>query len=378
MKIGFAGRWSPYDKKSWSGTYYYSCRAIEQHHEVTVFQFNWSFWVREWLLLKKQYGKKILHKEVAVEFLSGYARHFSSKLDEALKGYDIDVIYAPAAPQLIAFAKTTIPIIFLTDASFQQIQGYYNSYQNLASFSLRQGIDTDKRAFHTASHCLLASEWCRQSAIKDYGVDPVHITVAPLGANLDQIPDAYELDFTKNDETCRLLFLGVEWERKGGQIAYDTFVKLRREGFPVTLTIIGCVPPFPVEQPGVEVIPFLDKHDPAQSAKLYQYLKDSSFLFLPTRAECAGVVFCEASAYGVPSITTDTGGVPTYVKNDENGYMLPLSAGADEFAQQIKTVFEDRNRFKSLREKSRIRFEKYLNWDAWVNEFNVIAAKLAK
>lgn len=32
-------------------------------------------------------------------------------------------------------------------------------------------------------------------------------------------------------------------------------------------------------------------------------------LLLPTRAECAGIVFNEASAYGVPILLTDTGGV---------------------------------------------------------------------
>lgn len=45
-----------------------------------------------------------------------------------------------------------------------------------------------------------------------------------------------------------------------------------------------------------------------------------NFLLLPTIAECAGIVFAEASGYGIPSITYDTGGVGTYVIDGINGF----------------------------------------------------------
>ncbi|MBK7121948.1 MAG: hypothetical protein IPH68_03555 [Chitinophagaceae bacterium] len=45
----------------------------------------------------------------------------------------------------------------------------------------------------------------------------------------------------------RLLFLGVEWERKGGQIALDTFYALQNNGMQVQLKIIGCQPPLHIK-----------------------------------------------------------------------------------------------------------------------------------
>ncbi len=376
MKIGFAGRWSPLDKRSWSGTYYYTYQELKKRHEVATFLFKWPFYVREWLILKKQYGKLFLKKNVAVEFLNGYARYFSRCLDAAVKEKKIDAIFVPAAPQLIAYAKTDVPVIFLTDATFQQIQGYYNSYQNLVAFSLQQGINMDSRGFHKAAHCILASDWCKQSAVHDYGLNPERITVCALGANLDRIPSRSEILLQKRDAICRLLFLGVEWERKGGQIAYDAFLALKKAGVPVQLTIIGCVPPFAINEPGVEVIPFLDKHDAAQSERLYQYLKNASFLLLPTRAECAGVVFCEASAYGVPSITTETGGVPTYVQNGVNGFMLNIEEGGAAYAEKIAAVFNNTANYEQLRNTSRHRFETELNWAHWGNVFEQVLQQI--
>ena len=53
-------------------------------------------------------------------------------------------------------------------------------------------------------------------------------------------------------------------------------------------------------------------------------MSSSDILLLPTQAECAGIVFVEASAYSMPIFTHDTGGISNYVINGINGYRLPL------------------------------------------------------
>jgi glycosyltransferase involved in cell wall biosynthesis len=378
MKIAFAGRWSPLDKKSWSGTYHYTYHQLKQRHHVEYFYFKWSYFIREWLLLRRQYGKLILKQQVAVEFLKDYSKYFSNQLNYALKGKDIDALFIPAAPQLLAYLNTSIPAVFLTDATFQQIQGYYHSFKNIAPFNLREGIAIDSLAFSKAARCLLASDWCKASAITDYGIEPECITVAPFGANLDIIPDIKDICLTQEDEICRLLFLGVEWERKGGQIAYDAFKALQKKGVHCQLTIIGCIPPIEIKEKEVTIIPFLNKHDANESAQLYQYLKNASFLLLPTRAEAAGIVFCEAAAYGIPSIATQTGGVATYVHDNENGFLLNTEATGSAYADIIYRVFSDKQQYNQLRKKSRNRFDTVLNWNVWGNSFDKILAEILR
>jgi glycosyltransferase involved in cell wall biosynthesis len=77
------------------------------------------------------------------------------------------------------------------------------------------------------------------------------------------------------------------------------------------------------------------------------------------------MVFCEASAYGLPSITTDTGGISGAVKDGENGFMLPLSARGQEYAEAIAKVYSDDQLYSELVRSSRAAFENRLNWDAW-------------
>jgi len=374
MKVGFAGRWSPLEKSSWSGTYFHTYHAIAQYAGMETFLYKWPWFVREQLILHKQI-QKLKNKRVAVEFLKSYAKWFSKQLEKELLVNKVDLLFVPAAPQLIAYCKTDVPLIFMTDATFRQIQGYYDSFDNLAAYNVQQGIELDKRAFENAAHCMLASTWTKHSAMNDYQIPEHKITVAPLGANLDSIPEIGSLKKEKN-KTCQLLFLGVEWERKGGQIALDTFYELQKDGVPVQLTIIGCVPPVAVTDKNITVIPFINKHNKKEAEQLYEIFRNSDFLLLPTRAECAGVVFCEASAFGVPSISTDTGGVSTYVQDGVNGFALTLAATAVDYAEKIKAIFGDDAAYRALSISSRKKYDEELNWDTWGKTFHNIAENI--
>lgn len=374
MKVGFAGRWSPLDKHAWSGTYFNAHEAIKKYFETELFHYKWPWHVRESLILHKQF-QKLGNKKAAVEFLTGYAKYFSSQLEKDLIRRKVDLLFVPSAPQLVAYCKTDIPIIYMTDATFFQLQGYYPLFTDIARYNIEQGIRMDKLCFQKAAHCMLASRWTKTSAIEDYGIPESKASVVPLGANLGTIPGREVLQMEKGS-ICQLLFLGVEWERKGGQIALDTFYQLKKYGLPVQLTIIGCVPPVPVEDPNITVIPFINKHKEEEAARLYEIFRNSHFLLLPTRAECAGVVFCEASAYGVPSITTNTGGVGTYVQDGINGFALPLSATADAYAEKIRQLFNSPVSYKLLCESSRDKYEEELNWDSWGRTFHQVAANI--
>src|SRR5690606_29435657 len=112
--------------------------------------------------------------------------------------------------------------------------------------------------------------------------------------------------------------------RKGGEIALQTWEHLRSMGYDTSITFVGSTPPRQIEQVGVNVIPLLDKNDPEQYRRLWNLYIESHFFLLPTRAEAFGIVFSEASSFGLPCISTQTGGVPNAVRNGENGYTLPI------------------------------------------------------
>ena len=129
--------------------------------------------------------------------------------------------------------------------------------------------------------------------------------------------------------------------------------------------MIGCVPPSEFQHEKLKVIPFLNKNIPEEQEQFSQLLLNSHFLVFPTRADCSPIVICEANAYGIPVITTDAGGIPTILKEGKNGYMLPLSAGGDEYAKLIATHFANKETYEQLVRSSREEYDDRLNWNKW-------------
>ena len=113
----------------------------------------------------------------------------------------------------------------------------------------------------------------------------------------------------------------------------------------------------------------LKKDVPDDYARLDRLYRDCDVLLLPTRGECAGIVFCEAAAYGMPVVATRTGGVQELVVDGETGYLLPVDAEPGEFARTIcERVMPT---YRSISRSARRRYEMHLNWD-------VVARKIAE
>jgi glycosyltransferase involved in cell wall biosynthesis len=159
--------------------------------------------------------------------------------------------------------------------------------------------------------------------------------------------------------------LGVNWSSKGGPIALEALKLLLEAGIPAHLTVCGCVPPADVSHPNLTVIPFLSKRDPVQAEKLANLLETSTFLILPTQFEAFGIVFCEASAFGLPSIARDTGGVCGVVVDGVNGYRIDPKGGAEAYAKVILDLFRDPDRYHALCVSARQEYDRRLNWDSW-------------
>ena len=82
--------------------------------------------------------------------------------------------------------------------------------------------------------------------------------------------------------------------------------------------------------------------------RLIQLFRGADFLILPTKAEAAGIVFSEASAYGLPSVTYATGGVTDYVRSGVNGVCIDPGGTAADFAAEIQRMLESPARIRGL------------------------------
>jgi glycosyltransferase involved in cell wall biosynthesis len=352
-------------RSSWGATTEHIAQALQKHcGDVHFIDPVYS---------KGRFIGKVIHKLSRIFLKKNYlynhtfslARRCSKVIAARLAGHSYDVIVAPSGGTEIAFLETGIPIVLIEDANFALLHDYYADYSNLLKRSAYQVDALEKAAIRRASLVLHPSEKAVQATIDRYGADEQKVRAVPFGANFENVPSLESVQAKKKSERCQLLFLGVDWERKGGDIAFQTLLKLEEMGIRAHLIICGCRPPAGLSHERMTVIPFLNKSDPAQRAQLERLFETSDFFFLPTRSECYGMVFCEASAYGLPVITTNTGGVSGAVTDGQNGFMLAPGAEASDYAEVIAKVYRDDQRYADLVRSSRVAFDERLNWDAW-------------
>ncbi len=291
---------------------------------------------------------------------------------------ELDVIFAPVACCEIGMLETDLPIVYMTDMLMADCLNYHPKYRQIFGFSQREAERIERRAMAKAASFLCPSNWTAQTATRSYGMPADRVHMIPFGANLPQVPSRAQAIAKRDQSVCRLLLLGVSWAAKGGAIALEVLQHLLNAGLNAELTVCGCVPPAGVSHPRLRVIPFLSKRDPAQTEQLVSLLCASSFLLLPTQAEAFGIVFCEASACGVPSIARNTGGVGGAVRDGVNGYKVPETAGPEAYARIILDLFRDRARYQALRVSSRDLYESRLNWDAWGRDTQAVIAGVAR
>jgi glycosyltransferase involved in cell wall biosynthesis len=364
-KIGFISENDPKDKYAWSGTMYSMYCALSR-----VFEIQWvPAPVTKSIDLAARIQRKLsaLQKKKYSELHSGLiARLYGRNLSIFLaRRKNLDALFAPSVSKLIAYLRTTIPLVYLSDATFRRIYGYYPNFSNLPGWNIRGGETLERRSLTRSRQIIMSSDWSAKSAIDDYGIDPAKVSVIEFGANIQVPTTGFE---RKTRATpLKLLFLGVDWQRKGGAIAIETFRYLRdQHAIPVTLKIAGCTPDIQPE-PGVEVIGFLNKNNPDEYARLRSLLLESDMLLLPTRQECSAIAFSEAAAFGLPTITYDTGGVGNYVINGVNGQLFPMSEGSREMASLIARLVKE-DALAALSRSSRKLYEEKLNWDVWLEK----------
>lgn len=362
--IGFLTAGDARDRSTWSGIPFYMAQALQRHcgdvaYLGPVFAYRHLLGRVRSGLSRKLRGRRIPY-EHTLPLSAEYARRIGKTLPPR-----IDVIFAASASTEIASLDTDIPIVYSTDATLRLLHGYYPGFSGLTDAYIRDAEEIERRALHRSSLVLYPSEWAARSARDHYGVTSSRVHVVPYGANLDVVPSARAIAAAKGGDRCDLLFLGVDWARKGGAIAYDATRLLRERGIDARLTICGTTPDFKVDAAFTTVIPRLDKNIPAEQARLSALLLEATLLILPTWSECYGIVFCEASAHGTPSVTRDTGGVGGAVTPGENGVLLPPEAGAAEYADVIACLVGDRARYAAMVASSRAAFDARLNWDEW-------------
>ena len=370
MKLAYV---TTFDAKSlasrdnWSGTGYYIAQSLKNQCMTVEYigSLKDPITLQAIRKLKSRYYKlfhqKNYHKDADPLTLKNYASQVAKKLN-SIKS---DIVFS-ATVNSIVYLDCHQPIVFWTDATCAGLVDFYPQYNNLCQESLENWQMMERLALQKCKLAIYASEWAAQTSIDYYNADPNKVKVVPFGANIDSsrnFSEIKDLIESRPSNKCKLLFLGVDWFRKGGDVALKVAEELNKLGLNTELTVVGCQPIVEGSLPSfVKPLGFISKSTNEGKERINQLLAESHFLILPSRAECYGVVFCEANSLGVPCISRKVGGIPTIIKPNVNGNLFDLNTEITEYCEYISRLFSNYSDYKNLALSSFNEYQSRLNW----------------
>ena len=364
MEIVYATDINAANIHNWSGLAWYYRKMLEQAgYDVTMMDKSampHPFFYK----VKTHLIKNVLRKSYSPRFSIAVSKHYAKCINESVKPGS--VVISPNTV-VLAYLKKDLKKVLYADATFDSLLHLYPKYQTYTKQCLIEGEIIDRQAVNNADRLIYTSQWAADSAIRHYGADPAKVFIVPFGANLDYVPSAEAVQESiaarVKARHINLLFLGVDWVRKGGNYALDVVTKLNELGYPATLHVVGAVNvPMDVNSQYIVDHGYISKADTKGQQQIGALLAASHFLLLPTLADCTPVACSEANAFGLPCITSDVGGLTSIVKDDINGRTFPLQNFTDNVVSYIIRLMDSRNQYKELCCSSYNRYTTELNW----------------
>jgi glycosyltransferase involved in cell wall biosynthesis len=206
-----------------------------------------------------------------------------------------------------------IPTVIATDATPKNFDEVAQGYGHAVGPGWAEAIKSHlvRRSLMAADAIVPWSEWVRQSVVDDYGIPESRTRTIRPGVDLAALAPRPD----RVSDKARFLFVGGDFERKGGPLLLEALQSLQRPWHldVVTKSPLAATPQISVHR---DLMP--------NTPELYTLFKAADVFVFPTTADCVPWVVVEAMAAGLPVIATKIGAIPEAVEDGRTGILLQV------------------------------------------------------
>jgi glycosyltransferase involved in cell wall biosynthesis len=229
---------------------------------------------------------------------------------------------AGASPDGVIQIGTTFELargarfVTLEDMTLRQATVSHPVFSRMSAAGVESWEQRRARIYAAARMCTAASRWTADSLAGDYAIERERIAIVGFGAN-HRAP-AVGRDW----QTPRFLFVGIDWERKGGPLLLRAFARLRATLPTATLDVVGGHPP--LQQNGVSFHGVLSQRVEREREAVLALFARATCFVMPSQVEPFGIAYVEAASAGIASIGSSVGG-PRDVIGADGGLVVAPS-----------------------------------------------------
>jgi len=255
-----------------------------------------------------------------------------------------DLVHVHAHPvRLSGLART--PLV-MSEGSSSAV--YLRDYLNWDEERLGRGYARARRLYRACGvhdrllnldrvdRAYVFSHWAREVNLR-WGADPAKLDVVYPGFPTPALPERSGRD------TFTFLFVGTDFERKGGVELVEAFAELCAAEPAARLLLVSSDPAVPNPDAAIhswvsperrarvletlaalEAAGRLERHALAPRAVLYEtfYPRADAFV-MPSHAEGFGFTNVEAASFGLPVVSSTAGAIPEAVRDGTTGLLVP-------------------------------------------------------
>jgi glycosyltransferase involved in cell wall biosynthesis len=238
---------------------------------------------------------------------------------------------------------------YFIDQTLAQLFHEYRSEMRLSRAIERAALYRERRGYEAADHIVVNSEWARLDVVNRYGVEPEQVSVIHQAANFET--DRYEAWVARRQATpldqhdeLRLVFVGVQWRRKGLDRLLRAIRIVNSPHSRVTLDVVGCnrhdLPANLADTVGVRWHGFVPK-DSAED-RFLDLVGAADIGCLLSRAEAGGNCVREFHALGLALLGTAAGGSAEQAIPDAS-WIVSLDETVDDIAERLRWLCDHRD-----------------------------------
>ena len=175
----------------------------------------------------------------------------------------------------------------------------------------KRWIDLENQVYTNATKIFVRSTNIQKSVVEQYHQPADKVICIYAGNNVEITHSTTE---DKSYTGSNILFVGIDWERKGGPLLVQAFNKVLEKHPNARLTIVGANPSIQMKN-----CTAIGKVSPAE---LRSYYEAATIFCMPTNVEPFGIAFLEAMQARLPIIGTNVGAIPDFLQNEWNGFLV--------------------------------------------------------
>lgn len=351
----------PEDARTWSGTPLHMLTHLRGFFDFEVIIARpWSKWFQP----LRRVVAFVTFGRVNIYWSPFWTALASNAARKKIAESPIDYVFCVGISPICSLLTVTNRAVLISDATVAGLIDYNPKFTALSASFRQLAKDVETNAISRSHAAFYPSSWARDAALQFHRADSRKVHYVHWGANL--IAD--EPCARRDDTTVewRLLFVGVDWKGKGGDVAVAAVRLLVKMGARVHLDLVGSQPDDPrFDDPNITCHGFLNKNNPGERAQLVKLFSSSHLLLFPTQFEALGIVSAEAASFGVPTIAYRTGGVSANVVDGETGILLEPGTSARTWADVIFDLMSASARYNEMSQAALAWSQHTVNWSTW-------------